>query len=118
MINRHYFLAAVLLFAIEVLIALYMHDRFVRPYMGDFLVVILIYCVVRAFVDASVLKTALFVLLFSYTIEVLQYFQIVQRLGLQHVAVARIVIGTSFEWGDLLAYTGGVLLVLLLEKQF
>lgn len=116
MINRHYFLAAILLFGVEVLIALYMHDRFVRPYLGDFLVVVLIYCSVKAFLNAPVLKTALFVLLFSYTIEVLQYFQIVQRLGLQHIAVARIVIGTSFEWGDLLAYTGGILLVLLIEK--
>jgi hypothetical protein len=115
-INRHYFLAAILLFGVEVLIALYMHDRFVRPYLGDFLVVVLIYCGIKAFLNAPVLKTALFVLLFSYTIEVLQYFQIVQRLGLQHIAVARIVIGTSFEWGDLLAYTGGILLVLLIEK--
>jgi uncharacterized membrane protein len=38
--HKTYFLLAVLLFVIELLIALYLHDRFIRPHVGDFLVVI------------------------------------------------------------------------------
>ena len=112
----HYFSTTILLFIIEVLIALFLHDEIIRPYVGDFLVVILIYCFLRAFLNIPVLPTALFVLVFSYTLEVLQYFNLVEQLGLQQYKLARIVIGTSFEWIDLLAYTLGVLFIVYLEK--
>ncbi|HEX2846920.1 MAG TPA: DUF2809 domain-containing protein [Chitinophagaceae bacterium] len=114
--NKTYFLLAVLLFVIEVLIALYMHDRIIRPYVGDLLVVILLYCFVRAFVNISPAKTAIGVLLFSYLIEVLQYLKLVKLLGLQHSRVANVVIGNSFEWIDLIAYTVGVVIVLAFER--
>ena len=38
------------LFIVETLIALFVRDAFIRPYMGDVLVVILIYCFVRIFI--------------------------------------------------------------------
>lgn len=62
------------------------------------------------------MKTALSVLLFSYSIEILQYFHIVNILGLQDIHIARVIIGTSFAWMDLIAYTLGIGIVLYLEK--
>lgn len=115
-LNLKFFLAAIILFIIEVLIALFVHDNFIRPYVGDFLVVILIYCAVRTFINASPLKVAIGVLLFSYLIETLQYFHIVDRLGLSQNVVARTVIGYGFEWWDILAYTLGIITVLFIEK--
>ncbi|MBC7774050.1 MAG: DUF2809 domain-containing protein [Phycisphaerae bacterium] len=115
--NKTYFALAVLIFGIEILIAKFARDQFIRPYLGDFLVVILIYCFVKSFLDTPVLKTALFVLLFSYTIEILQYFHIVNLLGLQDNKIARILIGTSFAWMDLVAYTIGIVIVLIFEKS-
>jgi len=114
--NKYYGLLALCLFIIEVLIALYVHDAFVRPYVGDVLVVILLYCFAKTFIDTPVLPTAIAVLVFAYIIEWLQYLQIVNTLGLQHNAIARTVIGTTFQWGDILAYTLGILLVLAVEK--
>lgn len=114
--NKNYFILAIFLFISEVLIALYVHDNFVRPYLGDVLVVILIYAFIKSFVKLPVLPVALFVLAFSFTIEVLQYFRIVELLGLGHSALARTVIGTSFAWIDLVAYTAGVVIVLVVEK--
>lgn len=114
--NKQYFLLATLLFTIEVLIALYVDDTIIRPYIGDFLVVILIYCFVKAFFNLPFLATGIGVLLFSYTIEILQYFHVVKLLGLQHCTIAKIIIGTSFAWIDLIAYTAGILLVLFIEK--
>lgn len=114
--NRNYFCAAMLLFGIEILIARFMHDRIIRPYVGDLLVMILLYCFVKSFFRTPVVPTAFAVLLFSYSIEILQYFQIVNVLGLQDSKIARIVIGTSFEWMDLLAYTLGVGVVIFWEK--
>ena len=112
-----YFIAALLLFITEVLIALFVHDQFIRPYIGDFLVVILIYCFVKSFLNTPVVPTALGVLVFAYTVELLQYFRIVEVLGLQHSRAARIIIGSSFEWQDILAYTLGILMVVLVEKR-
>lgn len=115
--NPYYFALMIILFLIEILIALFVHDQFIRPYIGDFLVVILIYCFVKSFFNTPVLPTALGVLLFAYSVEVLQYFRIVEVLGLQHSRAARIIIGSAFEWQDMLAYTAGIVAVILLEKR-
>ena len=113
-----YGLLALLLFGIEVLIALYLHDRIIRPYIGDLLVVILIYCFLQALVNAPVFATALGVLLFAYAVEILQYFHVVELLGLGHSKLARVIIGSSFEWMDMLAYTLGIGLVVSIEKNW
>ena len=110
-----YFIAAVLLLVVEIFIGFYVHDAIIRPYGGDFLVVTLIYCLVKSFFHTPVYKTALYVLLFSYVVEGLQYLGIINILGLAHVRLARIIIGISFAWTDMLMYTLGIGLVLLLE---
>jgi hypothetical protein len=118
--NKKFFFLTLLLFITEVLIALYVKDRFVRPYGGDYLVVILIYCFVRTFLNSPVLPTAVAVLLFAYLIETLQYFRLVDRLGLEHNVIAKTVIGYGFSWIDMLAYTLGIatiLAVAVLKKQ-
>lgn len=113
--NLRFFLLTILFFVTEVLIALYVRDNFVRPYVGDYLVVILIYCAVRTFIKANSFNVAIAVLLFAYLVEVLQYFRIVDWLGLSGNLVAKTVIGYGFEWLDMLAYTLGVLTILLVE---
>ncbi|NII27966.1 DUF2809 domain-containing protein [Pseudoflavitalea sp. X16] len=116
--NKRYFLIAILLFIIEVLIALYVQDAIIRPYVGDFLVVILLYCLLKAFLNISLLPAAISVLLFAYLIEILQYFHLVHRLGLQHSKLATTVIGSSFEWIDLIAYTAGIIFTIIVEKRY
>jgi hypothetical protein len=114
--DQKYFILSVLLFVTEVLIALFVRDEFIRPYFGDFLVVILIYCVVRTFWNFPVLYTVLAVLAFAYLLETLQYFRLVELLGLERSELARTVIGTGFAWEDILAYTLGGMAILLAEK--
>src|SRR5690349_19273950 len=116
--NFNYFLLATLLFITELFIGFYMHDDLIRPYGGDILVVILIYCTVKAFINTPALKTATGVLVFAFAIELLQYFNVVAILGLQHNKAARIIIGTSFSVGDLVCYTLGILIILLTEIVF
>ncbi|TDD99619.1 ribosomal maturation YjgA family protein [Flavobacterium cellulosilyticum] len=115
--NKNYFLLAFLIFWIEVFIALYVHDAFVRPYIGDVLVVILIYCFVKSFFDCPVFPVSLSVLLFSFAIETLQYFNGITLLGLENSSLARTFIGTSFAWLDLLTYVIGIVIVLVVEKM-
>lgn len=116
--NKHYFILTILLFIIEILIALYIHDTIIRPYIGDVLVVILIYCFIKSFLKLPVLPVAVFVLLFSFCTEFLQYLQIVEKLGLQNSTIAKTIIGTSFAWIDILCYIAGICIVLIAEKGF
>jgi len=114
--NRWYFVLMLLLFAIEFIIGADFHDTIIRPYGGDFLVVILIYCFVKSFITTPVVSTALGVLLFSYLVEISQYFHLVSLLGMQHSKLAKIMLGTSFSFTDLLAYTLGIGLVIVIEN--
>lgn len=114
--HKGYFGLTVALFLIEVLIALYVRDNFIRPYFGDFLVVILMYCFLRTFANLDVKPTVIAVLLFSYLIEVLQYLNFVEIIGLGNSVLARTLIGTSFEWIDIVAYTAGCLTILWFER--
>ena len=115
-LNLTYLALAVILFITEVLIALYAHDQFIRPIFGDVLVVILIYCFVKAFVNTPVVKTCIAVLLFSYLVELTQFFQLVNLIGLGENKLAKIVMGSFFSWTDLLAYTIGIIIVLIIER--
>ncbi|HEY1115083.1 MAG TPA: DUF2809 domain-containing protein [Chitinophagaceae bacterium] len=115
--DKKYFLWAAVLFVVEVLIALFVRDAIIRPYVGDFLVVILLYCSIRTFLNGSVLKVSIGVLLFAYLLEVLQYFRLVGRLGLSDNLFAKTVIGYGFAWLDMVAYTLGILMVVAVERK-
>lgn len=114
--NKRYLLPAVLLFIVEVIIAMYAHDTIIRPFVGDFLVVILIYCFVKTFINASLKRTATCVLLFAYMVELSQRFHLINWLGLQNSKLARIIMGDYFSWMDMLMYTLGVILVVIIES--
>lgn len=113
--NKRYFALTILLFVVEVLIALFVRDRFVRPYVGDVLVVMLIYCFVKTFMNLPITSVAIFVLAFAFSIEFFQYIHIVEKLGLEKSALARTVIGTSFAWADIVAYIAGFVLIVITE---
>jgi hypothetical protein len=116
--QKRYFGLAVLIFCIEVLIALFVKDRFIRPYLGDVLVVILLYCFLQSFFKVKVLIATLAVLIFAFSIELLQYFQVIVLLGLEKSKIAKTVIGTSFSWLDLLTYVVGLTIVLVVERYW
>ena len=114
--QKNYLLVTFLLLPIEIFIAVYIHDKFIRPYFGDFLVAILIYCFLKSFWNGSFLMVGISVLLFSYAVEVSQYFNLINHLGLQNSRLAKIILGSSFHWFDMLAYTLGIMVTLWLEK--
>ena len=113
--NKKYFLYTIFLFLIEVLIAIFINDSFIRPTLGDMLVVMLIYCLIKTFFNSPPWIIALITLLFAIFVETLQYFHFIEIVGLQNNAVARTIIGTSFSWKDIIAYTVGISVVLIVE---
>jgi hypothetical protein len=114
--NRQYFIVAVFLLIVEILIALYVHDNIVRPYLGDFLVVIMLYCFARAFIWVSVIKAAIGVLIFAYLIEFLQYVDLIGFLSLRKSRLVNVVLGNYFEWIDMISYNQGIVAVLMFER--
>jgi hypothetical protein len=112
--SKKYAVLSIGLFAVEIFIALFVHDRLVRPFVGDMLVVILIFTLCRTVIEAGYFRLALCVLLFSFAVEIGQYFNLISILGLQHSAPARILIGMTFDVHDLLAYSAGALLICMI----
>ena len=86
-----YIISFLVIFCMEVLIALYVRDRFIRPYVGDMLVVVLVYSFVRIFLPTGIPRMPFYVFLFACLVEVLQYFRLVETLGVTN-RVARIVL--------------------------
>jgi hypothetical protein len=111
------FIIFALLFLTEVMIAIFMHDAIIRPFFGDFLAVITLYYLLKSFLKLSNLTLVLSSLCFAYFLETLQYFDFLTYLGLKQHKIIAIVLGTSFGWGDILAYTSGALFVIFSEKQ-
>jgi DNA integrity scanning protein DisA with diadenylate cyclase activity len=115
--NGRYFTAAIGLLLVEIAIAVFIRDNFIRPFFGDVLVVILIYCAIAAFWRIKKKPVAIGIFIFACIVEVLQYFNFVQILNLQNNQVASIVLGTSFDWRDILAYAIGTIVNLLIPEK-
>lgn len=116
--DKKYFLLASILFAVEVFIAFYFTDKFIRPFVGDTLVVILIYCFVSIFLQTDYRKLSLAVFIFACLIEICQYFDYVKLLNLENNRVLSAMMGKTFALADFAAYFVGFLIVLLCEKIF
>jgi hypothetical protein len=114
--NRTYGLLAASLLALELGIARFVHDGLVRSYAGDMLATILVYCLLKTWWRAPAGVAVGVALLISYALEVGQALHLLAWLGWQHVRVARLLLGSQFAWGDMLAYTLGAASVLLVER--
>jgi len=115
--NRKYFFLTVLLFLIEVYIAIFINDQLIRPFVGDVLVVILIYCFVKSFWKVRSRVAAISVFVFACAIEGLQYLNLVDRLGLAQNKILATILGTTFDWKDILAYALGTVIILVWESR-
>ena len=110
-----YLITTIFLLTIEVLIALYVNDHFIRPYLGDMLVVIVIYTFVRIFVPERWPLLTLAIFIFAIFVEILQWFHIVDVLGISYSRFFSVLFGGVFDWKDILCYGLGCALVGLYE---
>ena len=103
-------------FVVEVLIALFVSDNFVRPYVGDVLVTVLLCAFVRIFFPHSIKLLPLYVFLFAAAVEVAQFFDIVRLLGLEKISFLSVIIGRTFSFADIICYAVGCLLFFIAER--
>ena len=115
--NKNYFIAFVILFLIEVAIATFFKAGFIRHTFGDFLVVILLYCFFKSLIKGTILFVAITTLVIAYIIEFLQLTDFLLVLGLNQNKWANLIFGNSFSVQDLVAYTLGIAITLLIEKS-
>ena len=100
----------------EICIALFVNDSFIRPYIGDALVTVLICCFLRVFIPKGVKVLPVFVFLFASLVETAQYFDIVRLLGLEGNTFISTVIGRTFSFTDIICYGVGCITFYLAEK--
>ena len=91
----------------EVCIALFVHDGFIRPYLGDVLVTVLICAFFRVFIPEKGRLLPLYVFFFAAAVEVGQYFDMVRILGLADNRLIAVMLGSTFSVYDLLCYGVG-----------
>ena len=104
------------LLAVEVCIALFVHDAFVRPYVGDMLVTLLLCCMCRVILPDKIRLLPVFVFLFAACVEIGQYFDVVALMGLTDNRFLSIALGRTFSWMDLVCYAIGCVVAFGLDE--
>ena len=99
-------------FILEVIIAKYVHDKIIRPYIGDVLVVICLYTFAKSIFLDKIKLLSLYVLILAV---ILQYFNYAQILFGDN-KIAKTLLGSSFDIKDILCYVVGYLIIILIEK--
>ena len=115
-----YLLCFIMLLMIEICIAVYVHDQFIRPYIGDILVVVVIYCFIRIFFPKGIKGLPVDIFLFAVVVEVLQYIHIAEilaKIGMPDNIILQTAIGATFDMKDIICYGVGCILLLGYEKM-
>ena len=110
-----YLFLAILLFLLEIAIAKYTAG-WIRNYIGDILVVILMYSTIMSIAHFNKKTVVLFTLIFAFMIEFSQYFQLAEHLGFEQGSMAYIILGNTFSPEDLICYLIGGLIIFLVEN--
>lgn len=111
-----YLLAFCGLLATEIVIALFVNDAFVRPYVGDMLVTLLLCCLCRVIVPNNVRQLPVYVFIFAAAVEIGQHFDLVALLGLEDNRILSIALGRTFSWLDLGCYAVGCAAAYFLDR--
>lgn len=117
-----YFLIFLFLLGVEIAIATYLKTGFIRAYLGDLLVVILLYCLLMSTLKPSVKTGLILTLAIAFAIELLQLINLTRFFPQEYKQLATLVLGSHFSWLDLLMYVLGIVVAgiteLVLQKRY
>ncbi|QFT38408.1 MULTISPECIES: DUF2809 domain-containing protein [unclassified Vibrio] len=117
--SKHYALVSLMMFVVLVFIAGYVRDSFIRPTFGDVLVVVWLYYTIASVIRINPKVLAMLVVGIATLVELSQYFQLAQWLGIEPSSLLYVVLGATFDWKDSVAYgVGGALCVVLESGLF
>ncbi|MBR1821702.1 MAG: DUF2809 domain-containing protein [Clostridia bacterium] len=98
---------------LEVLIGRYVHDRFIRPYVGDVLAVVAVYLLARICLPRDDAWLPLWVFLFAAAVECMQGLGWANLPLVRDSRVLRIALGSTFDLADIVCYAVGCGLIAL-----
>lgn len=113
--NKKYTVLWILLLLVELLIAVFVHDRIIRPLVGDILVVFLLYCIIKSIFIIKSKWFPCYLFLFSTLIEFCQYFDLASMLGINNPYI-RIIFGSTFDWMDIVCYGIGSICLIFWQR--
>ncbi|PIY13011.1 MAG: DUF2809 domain-containing protein [Flexibacter sp. CG_4_10_14_3_um_filter_32_15] len=117
--QKIYFLFAVISILLGLLSRTRLTPALIYPYLGDYLYAVLFFCIIGfIFIKSSPLKVALISLFICYCIEFFQLYQADWLTTLKSYRLARLVLGNSFLWSDIISYTFGAMTGYILETLF
>lgn len=89
---------------------------FVPLWVGDVLWATMIYFIVRFLLPhLSVTKTTLISIFISYAVEFSQLYKAPWIDNMRHTFLGRMLLGETFFWGDLVSYTFGILIGIIID---
>lgn len=116
--SRRYATLAAAIALTELVIACFVRDDFVRPYLGDTLAVILLYAALLAWLELPRARVAACSLAVACALELGQALQLWAWLGLERDAALTVILGTFYDPKDLIAYAAALPLLGMLERLF
>lgn len=99
---------------IEIIIALFVHDEFVRPYLGDVLAVVCVYFLARTFLQSKPRYLAIYVTIFAVLVELVQLTSLSEILP----PPLAVIVGGTFDFKDILCYLVGGVLCFFTDRKF
>jgi hypothetical protein len=115
--NKSYLVLTLIILLVEICIAAYLSTGFIRHTFGDFLVVILVYCSIRTFIESNPVYIAISVLVFAFAVEFSQLFNLLDLFNLRQNKIATLILGSTFHFSDLIAYTIGTIVILIIDLK-
>ena len=92
------------------------HFKVVPLFVGDILWATMVYFIMRfVFIHKPIRFIVIASLLFSYAIEILQLYKAHWIDSIRPTIFGRLVLGSTFNWGDMISYSVGVGLAVLVE---
>ncbi|NLK95567.1 MAG: DUF2809 domain-containing protein [Clostridiales bacterium] len=101
---------------IEILIALFIHDNFIRPYIGDVLVIFVIFFFIKIFLNKENKLLPIYILLFAIVVEIIQGLNFIDKLSINN-KIIRIILGSTFDIKDILCYVVGAIILCVYQYK-
>ena len=101
-----YALLFLLLLGAEIAIGMFVQDAFVRPYVGDILIIVLLCCLVRIAVPEKPVCLGLYMIFAGAAAELLQLIHLDRLLHAEGTLLG-VILGSTFDIMDLFCYAAG-----------
>lgn len=109
---------AIALFLIECSIAAFVRDAWIRPYGGDVLAVIFVFACLRTVLKLPSLVLSIIAFGVGVLVELFQWAELPMKLGMVQYPALRILVGTTFAWGDIACYAIGGAVAWWLDQRY